>query len=600
MRRRPFLGSIAAASAAGALSAVAATNGRKVLRYAFPTAETGFDPAQISDIYSRIVTAHIFEAPYDYDHLARPHKVRLVTAAAMPEVSDNFTTFVVRLKPGIHFADDPAFNGQPRELTADDYVYSFKRLYDPALKSPGQSTFEEAGVIGLRELQAVALQSKRFDVDRPAEGLRALDRYTLQFKLREPRPRFIFTLAASDIWGAVAREVVEAYGDKITEHPVGTGPFMLTQWRRSSRIVLERNPRYREHYYDAQPGASDVGGQVIAARLKGRRLPMLDRVEISIIEEQQPRWLAFLNEEQDLLERLPNEFVGQAIPGGKLAPNLARRGVQVMRVPAADVTLTVYNMEHSVIGGYTPEKVALRRAMNLALDVDREIRLVRRGEAIPAQSIVPPMTSGYDSTLRTEMGEYSLPRAKAVLDLYGYVDRDGDGWRELPDGAPLTLELNTQSDQATRQLDELWKKNMDALGVRVVLKPQQWAENLKAARNGKFMTWRVGSSAASPDGQGALERCYGPSVGKGNLARFRLKAFDDIYDRMKLLPDGPEREALFRQATKLLVAYAPYRVHTHRVLTDLAHPWVHGYRRPPFWLGWWHYVDVDPGPSPSA
>jgi ABC-type transport system substrate-binding protein len=579
---------------------VAADTGKRVLRYAFPTAETGFDPAQISDIYSRIVTAHIFEAPYDYDHLARPYQVRLATAAAMPEVSEDFKTFVVRLRRGVYFADDPAFNGQPRELTADDYVYSFKRLYDPALKSPGQSTFEEAGVIGLRELQAEALQSKKFDVDRAVEGLRALDRHTLLFKLREPRPRFIFSLAAPDIWGAVAREVVEAYGDKIMEHPVGTGPFMLTQWRRSSRIVLERNPRYREHFYDAQPVASDVDGLAIAARFKGRRLPMLDRVEISIIEEQQPRWLAFLNEEQDLLERLPNEFVGQAIPGGKLAPNLAKRGIQKMRVPAADVTLTVYNMEHPVIGGYTPEKVALRRAMNLALDVDREIRLVRRGEAIPAQSIVPPMTSGYDAALRTEMGEYSLPRAKAVLDLYGYVDRDGDGWRELPDGSPLTLELNTQSDQTTRQLDELWKKNMDALGVRIVLRPQQWPENLKAARNGKFMVWRVGSSAASPDGQGALERCYGPSVGKGNLARFRLKAFDEVYERMKLLPDGPERDALFLNATKLLVAYAPYRVHTHRVLTDLAHPRVHGYRRPPFWLGWWHYIDVDPGPNSSA
>ncbi|MGH6609007.1 MAG: ABC transporter substrate-binding protein [Burkholderiaceae bacterium] len=294
MKRRPFIASLVATPA---LAATAAVNGdAKVLRYAFPTAETGFDPAQISDLYSRIVTAHIFEAPYDYDHLARPYKVRPVTAVALPEMSDDYTTFVVRLKRGILFSDDAAFGGKPRELVAEDYVYSFKRIYDPVTKSPSQSVLEEQGIVGLRELREAALKSKRFDYGREVEGLRALDRYTLQFKLRESRPRFIYTLCAPDIYGAVAREVVEKYGDAIMAHPVGSGPFVLKEWRRSSRMVLERNPRYRERVYDAEPNADDAAGQVLAARFKGRRLPMLDRVEVSIVEQEQPRWLAFLNE----------------------------------------------------------------------------------------------------------------------------------------------------------------------------------------------------------------------------------------------------------------------------------------------------------------
>ena len=602
MRRRPLLGSLAAWPAALALPrpARAAAGDAKVLRYAFPIAETGFDPAQISDLYSRIVTAHIFEAPYDYDHLARPYKVRPVTAVALPEVSDDYTTFVVRLKPGILFSDDAAFGGKPRELIAADYVYSFKRAYDPATKSPSQSVLEEQGIIGLRELREAALKAKRFDYDREVEGLRALDRYTLQFKLRESRPRFLYTLCSPDIYGAVAREVVEKYGEQIMAHPVGTGPFVLREWRRSSRIVLERNPRYRERVYDAEPNADDPAGQAMAARFKGRRLPMLDRVEISIVEEEQPRWLAFLNEEHDAMQIVPPSFIEQAVPHGKLAPNLAKRGIRALRVPASDVRLTVYNMEHPVIGGYTPERIALRRAINLALDVEREISSVWRGQAIPAQSIVTPGTFGYDAMLRTEMGEHSLARAKALLDLYGYVDRDGDGWREQPDGAPLKLELTTQTDQLTRQWDEIWKKCVDALGVRIELRPGQWAENLKACRSGSFTVWRVGSSAATPDGQTALERCYGPSVGKGNLARLRLKAFDEVYERMKMLPDGPERAALFTEAAKLMVAYAPYRFHVHRILTDLVYPQVHGYRRPSFWQGWWHYVDIGPGPDKSA
>ena len=568
--------------------------GPKVLRYAFPKAETGFDPAQVSDLYSRVITTHIFESLYDYDHLARPYKIKPTTAAAMPEVSDDFRTFIVKLKPGIYFADDPVFKGKPRELTAHDFVYSIKRIYDPAVKSPGQSEVEEQGIIGLRELRAEAEKTKKpFDYDREVEGLKALDRYTLQFKLRETRPRFIYILAAPDIYGAVAREVVEHYGDKIMEHPVGTGPFLLKEWRRSSFIALERNPRYREHYYDAEPNADDAEGQALLAKFKGRRLPMLDRVEISIIEEAQPLWLAFLNGEHDFLERVPAEFISLAAPGGKLAPNLAKRGIRKYRELAPDVTLTIFNLEDPVVGGYTPEKVALRRAISLGTDVRREIRLVRHNEAVPAQSIMPPQTFGYQAGLRTEAGEYDPARAKALLDMYGYTDRDGDGWRELPDGSPLMLEMATQSDQLSRRVDELWKKSMDMLGLRLVLKTAQWPENLKAARSGRFMLWKVGSLAATPDGQGALERVYGPSTGKSNYARIRLKSFDEIYERMKLLPDGPERQALFDEATKLLVAYVPYRLGVHRYFTDLAQPWVVGYKRPPFWQTWWQFVDVE-------
>ncbi|CAG0946492.1 Periplasmic dipeptide transport protein [Gammaproteobacteria bacterium] len=587
---------VAALAAWGPLVATAQSPAAapKVLRYAFNVAETGFDPAQISDLYSRIVTSHIFESPLRYDHLARPFTLRPATAAAMPEVSDDFRTFVFRIKPGIYFADDPAFQGKKRELVAQDYVYSIKRIYDPALKSPGAAVLEDEGIIGLQSLRDDAMKNnKPFDYDREVEGLKAIDRYTLQVKLRESRPRHLYTWASGDIYGAVAREVVEAYGDKIMDHPVGTGPFRLAEWRRSSRIVLVRNPGFRDEFYDEKPNADDAEGQALLARFKGRKLPMIDRVEISIIEQAQPRWLSFLNREHNFLENLPNEFVDQAIPGGKIAPHLEKKGVQAFRVPGADVTLTVFNMENPVVGGYTPDKVALRRAMSLATDIDREIQLARRGQAIPAQSIMPPMTAGYRPDLNTEMSDFSLPRAKALLDMYGYVDRDGDGWRELPDGSPLVLDMATQSNQASRQLDELWKKNMNALGLRSSLKVAQWPENLKSVRSGNFMMWRVGSLAASPDGQGALERLYGPSTGKGNLARFRLPAFDKVYEDMKMVPDGPERQLLFDLATKLLVAYAPYRIHVHRILTDLAYPEVVGYRRPPFWSDWWQYVEVD-------
>jgi ABC-type transport system substrate-binding protein len=590
-----------ASTAAGEATAPVkpAAPGQKVLRYAFNAGETGFDPARIVDLYSRVITTHIFEALYTYDHLARPVRIKPLIADGMPEHSPDFRTWTVRLKKGIYFADDPAFGGQKREVTAQDFVYAIKRFADPANKSPVVAGVLDQKYIGLAALRDKALKEKKpFDYDTEIEGLRALDRHTIQYKLEEPRPRFLDSLAASDLFGAVAREVVEKYGEAIPAHPVGTGPFRLVQWRRSSLIVLERNPRYREVLYDAEPAADDAEGQAILARFKGRKLPMIDRVEVSIIEESQPRWLSFLNEQIDFVS-VPLEFANQAVPNGKLAPNLARRGVQLYRGLNPDAAFTYFNMEDPVVGGYTPERIALRRAIALAMDVEREIRVIRRGQAVPAQSVVVPHTTGFDPRFKSENGDFDPARAKALLDLHGYVDKDGDGWRDQPDGKPLTLEVATQPDQLSRQFDELWKKNMQRIGVRVKFFPGKWPEQLKAARAGKLMLWTLGSSAAGSDGQGALARLYGPQAGSQNLARFRNAEFDRVYERMQVIADGPERDELFRQAKLISVAYMPYKVTVHRFTNDLLQPWVLGYRRPTFWNEWWHRVDIDLARAPG-
>ena len=595
--RRMVLAAPALALAPAALAAP-----RKVFRYAFRVAETGFDPARISDLYSRTVTPHIFEGLYFYDHLARPARIKPLTAAAMPEVQDDFRSWTIRIQPGIFFADDPAFKGQRRELTAEDYVFTLKRFADPAVKAPGWSSIEELQLLGLAELRRQALADRTpFDYDRPIPGLYASDRHTLQIRLEAPKPRLVETLAGSDVVGAVAREVVQAYGEQVAAHPVGTGPFRLKSWRRSSRIVLERNPGFRVRTYEqeAEPAADDVEGQALLARFKGRRLPLVDEIEISIVEENQPRWLSFLNGQHDFMERLPEEFIGAAMPGGHIAPHLARRGIEGRRTVGPEGTLTVYNMEDPVVGGYTPDKVALRRAINLAVDIPREIELVRFGQAIPAQSPSVPHTTGYDPAFKSEMSDFDPARAKALLDMHGYLDRDGDGWRELPDGRPLKLMRRTHPDALQRRLDSLWQKNLKAIGIDVEFLIAQWPENLKAAQAGKFQVWAVGSSAAQLDGQSALQRLYSPAKGGANLARFRHEGFDALYRRMQTLPNGPERDAAFREAKRIAVAWTPYRQHVHRIYTDMLQPWLVGYRRPLFWNRWWHMVDIDEAARPA-
>ena len=603
-RRRLLQGAGAAALASAIAPAFAAApptssgSAKKVLRVLFGGAETTLDPARVSDIYSRTITAHIFESLYGYDHLARPARLKPITAAAMPEVSADFRAWTIRVARGIFFADDAAFKGQRRELQARDYVYAIQRTVDPANISPLEKDILELGIVGLHEARDAAVKAKgRFDYDRPIAGLRALDSHTLQITVDKPRPRLLYQLADASVLGATAREVVEHYGEAIAEHPVGTGPFRLKSWRRSSRIVLERNPGFREMFYEGEPGPDDAEGRALLARFKGRRLPMVDEVEVSIVEEFQPQWLTFLKRDVDALAgttgQLPSQFNNEAAPGNKLAPRLAKQGVQMYRSLAPDAAFTYFNMKDPTIGGMAPAQVALRRAISLAYNVEEEIRNIRRSQAIIGQGLLLPHTTGYSPQFKSEMGDYDPARARALLDLYGFADRDGDGWRERPDGSRLELEMATEPEQIYRAYNEQWQKAMKAVGIRIRFKTQQWPENLKGADAGTLMMWMLGTSASSPDGLDAMGRLYGPLAGNGNFSRFQLDAFDKLYNQMQALPDGPERERLFNDAQRIAVAYMPYKTHAHRIFTDLTHAWVIGFRRPLFWNEWWHTVDID-------
>ena len=573
----------------------------KVLRYNFDVAETSADPHRVSDVYSNTVISAIFDSPLDYDYLARPLRLKPATLEALPEVSADGTTFTMRVKPGIYFDDDPAFKGAKRELTAEDYVYSIKRVMDPRNVSPLLSEIEGV-ILGGDEAIARARKANRFDYDAPIEGLKTLDRYTWRIHLARPNFTFIYNLADCRVSCAVAREVVERYGDDVGAHPVGTGPYRMAFWKRSSKMVFEKNPSFREEYFDGEPAADDVRGQEILRQQKGKRMPMIDRVEVYVIEETQPRWLAFLNAELDLIFKVPEEYANQAMPNNRLAPNLAKRGILMDQVPALDLTFNYFNMEDPTVGGYTPDKVALRRAISLAYKTQDEIAIIRKGQAIAAITPYSPGVAGWDPSFRTNAGEYNIPKAKALLDMFGYVDRDGDGYREMPDGSPLELKANSTPTARDQQMDELWKRSMDDIGIRISFRKAKWPDLLKEAYAGKLMFWQLGGTAAAPDADTWLTSLYGPNSGsKGNFARFRLAEYDRLYERAKMMPDSPERTKLYQQMAKLVVAYAPWKVNVHRILTDLWYPWVIGFRRTPM-LGnhFWKYLDIDTERAPRG
>ena len=589
-----FARALAAAFFAVSAAAGAADPG-KVLRTAFSIAESSFDPVMAWDAASNSVVEEISESMLEYQYLARPLKLQPLTLEKLPEVSDSGATYLCRLRKGIFFTADPAFKGKPRELIAADYAYSLKRLLDPAQKSPW-SWLLEGKLVGGDELQAKAKKTGKFDFDASIAGLEVVDRYTLRIRLKAPDYTFLYVLAMPET-AAVAREVIEAYGTDAGAHPVGTGPYVLREYKRSSRIVLEANPGYHKDVFDeAAPAGSDDAA--IARLLGGKQLPLIGRIEISVIEEQQPRWLAFLRGELDYLQPFPLDFVGELLENGKLRPALAAKGIQHRLLLRPNSWWNYFNMDDPVVGGYTPEKVALRRAIGMAFDVDEMIRVLYKGRAVPAQGPVPPDIAGYDPGHKTQAQAYDPAAARALLDRFGYKDRDGDGYRELPDGRPLVVEHWSTPSSRDRQFDELWKKDMDAIGIRMVFKKDKLPELRKMARLGKIAMRQDGWNADYPDADNFMQLLYGPNIGQSNDSRFNLPEFNKLYEQSRMLPDSPERTRLYDRMTDLVVAYSPWRL-THHLLEDhVVQPWIGGYKPHPIRSDIWKYLDIDTARKP--
>jgi len=565
----------------------------KTLRVAFEAAETGFDPQAVNDNYSFMVCDSIFDALYTYDYFARPPRLVPNTAAGMPEISDGGRTFTIKVAPGIFFADDPVFKGKPRELTAEDYVYSIKRIFDPRVRSTSLFIFEQQ-LAGLDEVLATARRTGDFDYNARIEGLQVLDRYTLRVMFRNPYYLFQHWLTYVTL-AAVAREVVAAHSDpthRAMEHPVGTGAYRLKEWTRGQKIVLEANPGYRKEVYPTPAAGSEPGDAAIAKGLAGKRLPLVPRVELNIIEEAQPRLLLFDTGKLDYQE-VPASVADRVLAGNALKPEYARRGITLHRQLEPSLTYTFFNMDDAVVGGYTPEKIALRRAIALAYDRASAIRMLRSGQAVPAAQLPPPGIVGYDTAIPA-VDEHDSAAARALLDKFGYKDRDGDGYREAPDGKSLTLVLASPTGTAARASDELWKRNMDAIGVRVTFIKQSWPELNRMAEASQLMMWGLGTVATIPDADAFYSSLYSGNIGAGNYARLRLAEYDRLYEQSRSLADDRTRTALFHRMNDLVHGYAPWILGEHRYGNVLAQPWFKGYKPDPLLRYQWKFYDVAP------
>lgn len=562
----------------------------KVLHVLFTTPESSLDPAVASDVSSLSLSENIFDPMLRYDYLARPVKLVPNTLSKMPTVSDDGLVYTFQIQPGIFFTADPAFQGKQRELTAEDYAYSLKRLYDPAVKSSWLFLFD-GKLRGDDKLKQAAAANK-WSADIQIEGLQVVDRYTLKLSLVAPDHNFLLQLA-TPATAAVAREVVEKYAGQIGAHPIGTGPYLLGQWQRNFRIQLLANPFYREVIFQTSAKSKDEDEKIVV-KLRGQRLPRVSQIEVKVVEEQQARVLGLLNKEFDVLEQLPSPLSGMVMDGQSLKADLQTRGMRLALFSPLQTYYMWMNMEDPVIGGYTLEKIALRRAIALAYNNQEDIQVLEKGFAITAQSPLPPNVLGFSEKYRNPI-RFDLGLANQLLDRFGYK-RGADQFRRLPDGAPLELVMHSQASTTGRLRDEVWSKTMESIGIKIRFQSDKHAEILKAARLGKVQMTEANWIADFPDGENFYQLLYGPNTGRANYARFNLPAFNQRFEEAQRLGDSPARAKLFEEMAQLVHAYNPWVLRIHPLSIDITQPWLKNYKRHPVEFTNWRYLDIEGRP----
>jgi len=564
------------------VGAAHAADPNKVLHVASFDIET-FDPQQFNDDPSFQVFTSIFEGLYEYDYLASPPRLAPVTAAGPPVVTDDGRTWTIRVTPGIYFTDDPAFGGKRRELVAADYVYSLKRWIDPNLRRGGAAVTADL-FVGAREVvDAAAVPGAKFDYDRQIEGLRATDRYTLQLRLTEPN---VPVTEDNLVRGAVAREVVEAAGGDIRARPVGTGPYKLREWRQGSKVILDANPDYRPIRF---PESIDPSRAALVRSMKGKTLPQVGVVDISLIDEDSVRLLEFEKGGLDYIV-VRGEPATRLMVKGKLKPELAARGVTRHTFVEPVVFSIYFNMEDRVIGGTDREHIALRRAIALAIDMEAMVKVVYAGQGIPANQIVPPGVTGHDPSL-PKKPLYDKAAAMRLLDRVGFDKRDADGFRKGPDGKPLTVTFTIRSGAISRETQTLLKRDMDAVGLHMEFHVTPFQDAVKEMVAGKYQMAFVGQGGV-PSGYAVLIPLWGKAQSSINLSRFRLAEYDAAFREFLRSSEPVAQIAAARKMTELAQAYMPMLPSVFRIETNYVQPWLLGFS-PPIFKQYYKYLDID-------
>lgn len=520
----------------------------------------GLDPAQASDLYANFVVSQIFEGLFHYNYLKRPLQLEPLIAAEMPKISEDGLTHTIKIKPGVHFHDSDVFpDGKGREVTAEDFIYSFKRVADPANLSEGFWIFD-GKIVGINDWRD-KLAKGETNYSTPVEGLQAPDKYTLVIKLTKPYYQLHYVLAMGYA-SVVPKEAVDKFGKEFINHPVGTGPFKFESWTRNSQVVLVKNPNWNLHTYPTEGDSDDQPSGRLADA--GKKLPFVDKVVIQEIIEDQPRWLNFMKGNIDYVG-IPKDNFDSSVQNDKVSKELQDKGILLSITREPDVTYTAFNMLDPVLG----KNENLRKAIATAYDTETLIQKFYNGRAVVAHSPIPPDVDGYDPNFKNPYKDFSVSKAKEFLAKAGFPEGKG---------AP-TIEYSTTNSSTARQMAEYFKQNMEKIGLKVNIITTSWPQFTTKIREKKAQVWGIAWSADYPDAENFLQLLYGQNISPGpNGSNYKNKEFDELYDKAAHLAPGPDRSKLYQQMRDIAVRDIPWVPSAHRLAYYTYHSWLKNFK----------------------
>ncbi len=540
----------------------------------------GLDPIHADDVYAALEVGRVYEPLLQYHYLKRPVVLIPNLARSMPNISPDGKKITFHLKEGVYFQDNPCFKasqGKGRALEVEDVIYSFKRLADPKLVSPSWWIFD-GKIVGLNEWREESSKAQSTDYSKAIEGLKALDRYTLQITLKERSAQFLYFLAMPQS-AAVPKEAVDYYNKEFLNHPVGTGPFQLEEYNPSSKIVWIKNPTYRKEYYPSEGEPSDKEKGLLEDA--GQPLPRSDKLYVHILVESQPQWLTFLSGKIDLSNIPKDQFDTAITPLKELSPELQAKGMILEKRPSLDVTHETFNMADPILG----KNKLLRQALSFSHDQEQINKLFYSGRAISAQGPIPPGLAGYDPEFKNPYRQYNLGKAKELLAKAGY-----------PEGKGLSpIEYATVADSTSRQFSEFTQKTFAAIGVQLKISTYSWPEFTAVLKNKKAQMYGFAWAGDYPDAENFLQLFYSKNVSPGpNDANYTNPTFDRLYEKALTLVDSPERTALYKEMVKIIVEDCPWIFGSHRLTYSIKHPWLKNFKINELEYSRAKYYRVDP------
>jgi ABC-type transport system substrate-binding protein len=580
-----LLGSCTKSCSSGGGSSVSSGEGKKVFVYRRTEQYRSLDPVKQFDESSSEIISNVYDTLLSYDYLKRPYQLTPALLESMPEKQADGVTYNFKLRKGVLFNDDPCFpEGKGRELTADDVIYSLKRFADAntnVLSYPLMAGF----VVGMDEFREETKKAgKAADYSKlDIAGIQKTGSHEFSIKFTRVNPLALYPFAMTQT-SIVPREAVEKYGDEFERHPVGSGAYFIKDASRRGEIVLAKNPRY----WDTYPTEGETGDQEAGfLESAGKPLPFIDEVRMPLIEESQPAILSFQKGDIDIVNIDKDnfsKFMKSENGNITLLPEWNGK-IKMYAVPGLSMENFKFNMKDPVVGGYTPQKRALRQAIGYALNIPGYIELMMNGRALPLKTIVPHPIAGSEWTQPAEYFTYNREMAAKKLVEAGYPNGQG-----LP---PIVFEYRSATTQV-RQQWEFVRNELAQVGIQATANFQTFSAWLQKTERGNFQVSGAGWQADYPDAENFYQLMYGPNVPPGpNDGSYKNDEYDKLYEEIRFMENGPERFAKMARMNQILMEDAPNIILYNQMRVGLTTPWVKNMKRNLMFNPPLKYLDVD-------